>query len=911
MKKVICLMLAILLATTLVSAVELASKDGGKYSCDSCTLKKSVMSCGKSCTVIYEKDSKQVLKILLTSADLHFNNSRLDYVKVMQKPKVPYSIDGILLPGLNKGDKILFTADKNYPAKDYTQIRLLTLGWASRVKGKIPALTLCDQKFERVMGGPSGSEFFIIKKKGEKTCSIPYYKLYTLYESGLNKRSIEYLEGYQYKCGNLTFRARGGNLRWLVCNVTSKETILDCKSKKCKTSEFIVRMEDGGRQPVKVDKNSKFEWIRLVEGDVKKMRIKAENVKIADAEITLNSSSVKDFYFDIIHWDEIMLSKNFIVMHSGKVKPSSDKFTYILKRPEFKFHGFFIEIDKGKVNAVMTSEDIYSGALAKLKRESSFGLRGISYMLTQIKSLKAKVNYYRKEITLTPFKQYNMGISFDNLMKKVKKGVSSNDNFKLVTDPIDGRKRVKSVTDYLNGNVKDKRLDVEALKEKAKKDMVGSRCRMKTSVRDTTWNRIVKSKSTKTKRTYYDILNDLPISALQKATLTGVMAAESGGVPTVISSTGCVGLYQFCSGSARGVAGPCYFNRRSKCYVCAPKGCNVKDNRKEPEIAIPGGLVALKMKLKVLHNLCRTTSSEDDKLKFAVTAYNAGEGPVCLGIKATKKKDSIGFYNPTFDEFIKKMDAKLLAKIPFYRSSIWDDAKRKKKALGLKCYVQDIMYYRTEYVSQFMIGRIKPPVKKAVLGEMGEIPEEITVGQEKEVSPVTLIGNSHMVGFKRYYKNNVQGLLLEDSDKSSSDKMRCKKCDLFSFEGRHVLDMRNKRKKIMKEMDKLGSNIAILYEGTNSLWMGKSKIKGYIAEIVQDFHKGGKKIYLVEMPLGVEGAAKFLTKSKIDYYNKMITEVGADGVIAAKNVPWKKGKLHGYHKETFPYFLERYKKVLA
>ncbi len=91
--------------------------------------------------------------------------------------------------------------------------------------------------------------------------------------------------------------------------------------------------------------------------------------------------------------------------------------------------------------------------------------------------------------------------------------------------------------------------------------------------------------------------------------------------------------------------------------------------------------------------------------------------------------------------------------------------------------------------------------------------------QSKNNRPTTIIGNSHVVALKYYLSKNNQDLediIIEDSDSTNLDKMRCKKCDKFAYEGRTIFNIENELPSIISELRKVNSKKVILFEGTNS-----------------------------------------------------------------------------------------------
>jgi len=180
--------------------------------------------------------------------------------------------------------------------------------------------------------------------------------------------------------------------------------------------------------------------------------------------------------------------------------------------------------------------------------------------------------------------------------------------------------------------------------------------------------------------------------------------------------------------------------------------------------------------------------------------------------------------------------------------------------------------------------------------------------------PITIIGNSHIVGLNLYVKKYgiSTNLLLEDSyPETAQNNPNCLPlCDIVSYVGRNVESMCADLPSIILEMNKKGSNLAIVFEGPNSAIMSRDEIKSYLACVVKGLHEAGKKAYMAEMPLGVIGSRPLLTKEKVEEYNELIREVAADGIVETKNAPWIAKFLHGYVKGmTFPYLIRRFEEI--
>ncbi|MEM4244728.1 MAG: transglycosylase SLT domain-containing protein [Candidatus Nanoarchaeia archaeon] len=181
----------------------------------------------------------------------------------------------------------------------------------------------------------------------------------------------------------------------------------------------------------------------------------------------------------------------------------------------------------------------------------------------------------------------------------------------------------------------------------------------------------------------------------ERELVAAIIATESAGINERPSETGCRGLMQFCSGTAKGYNVPC---EKGICYVCDPKGCNQGDNRETPEIAIPAGLKLLKEKINYFDTKCKNAKGNTIKYTyreiFGIAAYNGGEGTICNAIKATGKDD------PTWGEVKKELDRDVL-KNSGYTAAYWTKTNLDKKVNEIKCYPYYVQTFRTAYTGKF------------------------------------------------------------------------------------------------------------------------------------------------------------------------------------------------------------------
>jgi len=177
-------------------------------------------------------------------------------------------VDGLGIP-LKGGDRISFftfikTSEGSKEDYDLARPKLMVgnIGDAKNAKEwlkKLPnalkedkksRLTLCGQQFTNYYIG----SYFVLSKEG-KGCRVLGYQLNTeLFDENDKEKEKEYL----YECGDLLYRAIGGDIKYISCN-QQKEPMLWCKD-KCDGNEQKFKLLVTGRwiDWFDIDKNSAF-----------------------------------------------------------------------------------------------------------------------------------------------------------------------------------------------------------------------------------------------------------------------------------------------------------------------------------------------------------------------------------------------------------------------------------------------------------------------------------------------------------------------------------------------------------------------------------------------------------------------------------------------------------------------------
>ncbi len=180
--------------------------------------------------------------------------------------------------------------------------------------------------------------------------------------------------------------------------------------------------------------------------------------------------------------------------------------------------------------------------------------------------------------------------------------------------------------------------------------------------------------------------------------LLGVITQESLGDPSAISHTGCAGIMQWCidnkdkasSTAATFFGSPAYL---TSC-ACAGRGPSCKctpenDRRLVPAYAIPAGASLLKA-------LLATFSGYADQERFAVAAYNVGEGVVQHAI------NGVGG-SPSWDEV-----AKYLTQHPELIAYFPSRSQQKAKVAEVTGYVGDVMAFAAAWNGGVLPARGAP-----------------------------------------------------------------------------------------------------------------------------------------------------------------------------------------------------------
>ena len=204
--------------------------------------------------------------------------------------------------------------------------------------------------------------------------------------------------------------------------------------------------------------------------------------------------------------------------------------------------------------------------------------------------------------------------------------------------------------------------------------------------------------------------------------MIGMIYAESGGQPLAVSPTACIGLGQFCGGTAKGYPDlfprlrPCCVKVDTESYICeqerrscgnslwcatggytcsADPGDPNYDSRFNPENSIKA--------LARLHaSNFKRFSDYAARNEFAIASYNAGSAPVRLAVEAAKQE---GVDNPTWSQVYAKMTPELFQRSSSTYSSEYftknNNENLRKKIAGLGPYVEHIMNY-ANYAHQIL-----------------------------------------------------------------------------------------------------------------------------------------------------------------------------------------------------------------
>lgn len=171
----------------------------------------------------------------------------------------------------------------------------------------------------------------------------------------------------------------------------------------------------------------------------------------------------------------------------------------------------------------------------------------------------------------------------------------------------------------------------------------------------------------------------------QRLLLAAIIATESDGINDNRGDS--AGLMQITEATAK------------EYNVCDTKGCDKRDDRRNPGVAIPAGLKILQDKISYIDKKCPNYLN---KLKqytfreiFGVAAYNGGQDVICKAIQATKKED------PTWDEVKSELTVSLMRSSKGYSNQQrWTKAELEKKIGIIKCYATYVEKYRTAFTGR-------------------------------------------------------------------------------------------------------------------------------------------------------------------------------------------------------------------
>lgn len=229
------------------------------------------------------------------------------------------------------------------------------------------------------------------------------------------------------------------------------------------------------------------------------------------------------------------------------------------------------------------------------------------------------------------------------------------------------------------------------------------------------WERATTTKDpTAGDRVYYDLIleyvaeeGSYPSEKQGADLVAALIAQESAFNYKAGSRTGCYGLGQFCTPTACGeFKGDPYFlcagsdGCKGTCEPCDEQCKLVKggDNRAVPHRNIHATVDYLaKMRKKY--------TGYTDQDKFAVAAYNIGEGVITRAIEETREAD------PSWDRVYHEITPDFLLQFSIYsgtyrtssgRTGAWDDSMRKNKVKEVGLHVAHVTYYYEEFSKEEM-----------------------------------------------------------------------------------------------------------------------------------------------------------------------------------------------------------------
>ncbi len=168
-----------------------------------------------------------------------------------------------------------------------------------------------------------------------------------------------------------------------------------------------------------------------------------------------------------------------------------------------------------------------------------------------------------------------------------------------------------------------------------------------------------------------------------KLIAAAIISAESSAVNERVSTTGCMGLMQFCEGAAID-EGLC--DKKDGC--CEPETyCTYRDWRKTPGKAIPAG---------IKHFLRKSSffSEYTDQELFGLAAYNGGEGTIQTAIEIAKKKNP----KPSWQDVKDALDSDTVKR---YIKEKIPQVDPEEKVKEIQCYPYKVINYKQQLIGLF------------------------------------------------------------------------------------------------------------------------------------------------------------------------------------------------------------------
>ncbi len=190
-------------------------------------------------------------------------------------------------------------------------------------------------------------------------------------------------------------------------------------------------------------------------------------------------------------------------------------------------------------------------------------------------------------------------------------------------------------------------------------------------------------------------------TSVPKALVVAVIKTESDGNPYAVSSTKACGLMQFTYTTGEGYGlDATICEKKCGCSTSCTKeqaerdcGCDLNDERFDPEKTIPAGVKLLQANMKSFDNY-------KDKVAFSLAAYNGGAGLIKKAIAATGKND------PSWEEVSLQITEDLIAQVysdafssSVYKESFGTTEKRNRKVKEVRRYANRVLSYYYAYES--------------------------------------------------------------------------------------------------------------------------------------------------------------------------------------------------------------------